>query len=482
MKTSNRNGFTRRRWLRGAGGVALVMPFLETFAPKTARGNIEGEPRRFVGYQYSNGVRTEVFWPEAEPGTLTEAHFANPSRATHHLAPYMDKLLLVEGLDTRPSFREVAGHVHGNAKRWTASRFEYGDDFGTNEYNLQLPVGPSVDQVIAEKLHPGRPPLLLRTRFPSSVIPYDTISWRGNMEPATMEGNPWNAYQDIVGLSTADAETRARVIARRESVMDLVREDLDSLQSERSPLSAGDRAVVDQHLQMLRELEEAMHDINLVEPLPQDRVDEMEAISSDPANLVSSEFRPAINRINMDILAMALAGDVARASLLLFGRGSDSSTYRWLDQTEGHHGISHGYANDIPDWVEQLRDIDQWHVEEFLYLVERLASYPEPGPAGDTLLDNTVAVFTNEMGQGHSVWDVPYILAGSCGGYFRQGQYVRLDDTHNRLLTTIMNAVGCRDDDGGPMTNFGVPGFGKNEYESAELATLPEGEISALRS
>ena len=68
---------------------------------------------------------------------------------------------------------------------------------------------------------------------------------------------------------------------------------------------------------------------------------------------------------------------------------------------------------------------------------------------GKTVLDNSVIMYTNELsdGKGHSYTDLPYILAGSCGGYFKQGQYVLMEDPeywdpsiapHNVLLNTIV--------------------------------------------
>jgi hypothetical protein len=57
--------------------------------------------------------------------------------------------------------------------------------------------------------------------------------------------------------------------------------------------------------------------------------------------------------------------------------------------------------------------------------------------------------------------DLPYILAGSAGGYLKQNQYVRLgaenarsDDQkapHNKLLNTLVNAMGVESN------WFGVP-------------------------
>ena len=60
---------------------------------------------------------------------------------------------------------------------------------------------------------------------------------------------------------------------------------------------------------------------------------------------------------------------------------------------------------------------------------------------------------------------MPYIIAGSCGGYFKTGQYIKVtsqsdprndqDAPHNKLLTQFLDAVGARKDDGSPYERFG---------------------------
>jgi hypothetical protein len=71
----------------------------------------------------------------------------------------------------------------------------------------------------------------------------------------------------------------------------------------------------------------------------------------------------------------------------------------------------------------------------------------------------------NELshGKAHDFRDMPYVIAGSCDGYFKQGEYIRLsgaetrgdrDAPHNKLLTTLLNAVGV------PSTRFGSAEFG----------------------
>jgi hypothetical protein len=102
-----------------------------------------------------------------------------------------------------------------------------------------------------------------------------------------------------------------------------------------------------------------------------------------------------------------------------------------------------------------LFDIDIWHQQHFARLLDRLQSYTEED--GKSVLDNSIILYTNELsdGKGHSFIDLPYILAGSAGGYFKQGEYVLLgegtswDDTvapHNKLLNTLQNAMGIASD------------------------------------
>jgi hypothetical protein len=72
--------------------------------------------------------------------------------------------------------------------------------------------------------------------------------------------------------------------------------------------------------------------------------------------------------------------------------------------------------------------------------------------------------------------DMPYVMFGSAGGYFKQSQYIKVtaqddpkndvDAPHNKLLTTIANAVGVTDDAGAPLTIFGDPAYGMpGEYD-----------------
>jgi hypothetical protein len=76
-------------------------------------------------------------------------------------------------------------------------------------------------------------------------------------------------------------------------------------------------------------------------------------------------------------------------------------------------------------------------------------------------------------GKIHSYNDLPIVIAGSAGGYLKQGHYLdllhgqdpwTLSHPHNRLLVTLLNAIGCTDDGGAPVTAFGRPGLEEGAF------------------
>ena len=86
-------------------------------------------------------------------------------------------------------------------------------------------MGISLDQYIAQALNePGTPALtLLVGNKANNVLGH--ISYTGAGQPVTGENNPALAYQDLVGLGNLDDEALQRLLARRQSVLDLVSDE-----------------------------------------------------------------------------------------------------------------------------------------------------------------------------------------------------------------------------------------------------------------
>lgn len=124
--------------------------------------------------------------------------------------------------------------------------------------------------------------------------------------------------------------------------------------------------------------------------------------------------------------------------------------------------LSHDSSGSVISGSDLLHHkIDRQFAATFRHLLDGLASYPMPD--GTRLIDNGVAVWYNDNGNGpgHSSRNVPYVMAGSCCGVLRQGQYIEAvgDQTHVKLLNTIGSAVGLRNGSGEYITDFGDPGL-----------------------
>ncbi|MES1172308.1 MAG: hypothetical protein ABUL77_03640, partial [Bacteroidota bacterium] len=65
----------RRHFLRGIGGVAVGLPFLETFAPRRAHAQAAATPKRLAIFFNCNGVNMDTWFPGTTYGALTPASF-----------------------------------------------------------------------------------------------------------------------------------------------------------------------------------------------------------------------------------------------------------------------------------------------------------------------------------------------------------------------------------------------------------------------
>ena len=95
----------------------------------------------------------------------------------------------------------------------------------------------------------------------------------------------------------------------------------------------------------------------------------------------------------------------------------------------------------------------------FAHLLQRLSMYTTDV---GTILDDSVAVWCNDLatGVGHSYNNIPWVCAGSCGGFLKTGLYVDAGGVdHNKFHNTILSAVGLTNIEGGPVDDFGDPGL-----------------------
>jgi hypothetical protein len=443
----------RRRFLFGVGGATLGLPF----APRKAGARGLEQPRFAVFVRQANGVaqagggEPEQFWPTAA-GPLDSASLAAMSgRATSELAPFADKLLMIKGL--RFAFPgNGCGHSGGGNQCLTAARVS-----DTPSGNLSLAMGESIDNRIAAELNSdGSEPLTLYAGKMSGYID-EVLSYRGAKDLRAADPNPWSVYTKMVGLNALDEALAEQIRARRISVNDLVREQMQSLMGS-SALSSKDRQRLETHFDAIRDLE-----IELACELPGEA--EVAQYMAANSNFSSNDNMETIVRLQMNLIALAFACDYTRAATLQIGDGNDGTEW-WIDGVKqanfhmiSHRIYSHGAEGDpIPDAVNKHHQIDRIHARLFRHLLERLSIY---GTESGTLLDDCAAVWTNDLGHGvsHTYNNVPFVIAGSCGGFLQTGQYVELPSltSHNKLFNTLLNAVGVRKPGGEWIDDFGDP-------------------------
>lgn len=455
--------FSRRGFLRGAAGVAVGLPLLESIGAGPLQAQTNAPRKNFLCFHCSSGVNIDDFRPPV--GALRPDTLAN--RGIEVLTPYADRMLIPRGIHGYP-VGSYTGHSEGTGQALTAARISRGGG--------GLADGASIDQIIAQELT-GREALVLRPGGRDlGVAMFNSISYTAPRQLFAAESDPLRAYRAMMGFGPADTganQTMAMdaVLRRRQSVLDLVSQELGELES--LNLSRADRLKLAQHSQLIRDVELRMTgNADLIScSLGSPQLAEMEGLDRD--RVEDNENFPTVARLHAQITALALACGYTRSAVLQWGAAvAGSPMYRWdgMDHNFRHHPLSHGTTDDFNDervtgYKEMLGQIDRWNMGELKKLLDLLDSYDQGG--GRTLLDNTVVLSTNEFsdGQGHTTGDLPILIIGGAG-YFKQGQSIQIQGSEaaisgtrrgegnsNRLLCTVLNAVGVptsRFSDGAP--------------------------------
>ena len=447
---TNRFGLSsRRQFLKGAAGLSFALPL--SFA---GNGRAQStHPKRFVIFFTPNGTVQDKWSPYPDWNIFnseTDETGYPMSPILQPLEAHRDDLLVLEGIHQQSSSDGPGdGHQRGMGHMLTGRPLQEGNLFegGGNSGSAGWAGGISVDQHIAN--HIGQdtkfPSLEFGVRVLGSTV-WSRMCYAGAGLPIPPENDPNNAFNRIFADVTGDPEQVARLRSRRLSVLDFVLEEFQQLKPK---LGAENRSKVEQHFDAVREIETRL----LSDAQANESCQPPEATTTlnptDPANF------PEIGRLQMDLLVSSLACDLTRVASIQWTKSVGDIPFTWLGIQEGHHTLSHE-----PDGNQAAQDkltqINQWYASQFAYLIQKMKEIPE----GDgTLLDNTVILWTNELGVGnsHTRNDMPYVLAGSAGGYFNTGRYLRYGTwlnsgpPHNDLLLTLVNSMGIND------TSFGSP-------------------------
>ena len=399
MKTPSMD---RRTVLRGLGGIALSLPWLEAMASPGAAA----PPMRMVCIGTSFGFVPDHFFPTEAGGDFEAPLYLKP------LEQYRDRYTVFSQLDHGSFATGGHGGVHAFLSGILSS--------GAKNFSQR---NISVDQVAAS--HIGADTRYSSMQFCPEVDPNNTLSWTS----AGVAIPPVEKLRTIfemlfVGTDPAAVDRLHRQHDDRASILDLVRQDAKRLESE---VSAADKVQLDHYFTSVRALERRLAQSRAWVSKPKPGTDYVLHEGADELNF--------IDRVPLfyDLIRLALQTDTTRVVSFELSRiGKNSGGF---PITRDYHRLTHHGM--VESYLDELIIIEQYHMQQFARFVDELLSVKEDD--GSTLLDNTMVLLGSGLGNGssHSNRDIPLLLAG---GGFRHGQHLRFDkDASGRTVTPASN-------------------------------------------
>jgi hypothetical protein len=472
--------WTRRQVLKGAG-VALSVPWLETFETKRAQAQT-ASLRRYVSFYWPLGTADGYLWGATGAGaSMTLAPILQP------LQPNISKIMPLGGVGDYSPWNGHVEPAHANncATSWTGVKAN-----GPMNANSSI----SIDQAIANRIvasNGGKSPTpvaslqvglsTLDSYTDGLPAPHSrSISWKDATSPLYKIISPQAVFDALVagGLpQTGNLPTPTvldRLAMRRkalkQSALDYVAAGSTSLQLR---LSKSDSARLDQFLTSVRDLETRVATAPATTP---------GALGCSPmmrptqTAVVNQPYPPGFDRgmqatLMIDLLVMAFQCDLTRVvSFMLDDARSDFVydflTMRAFSMTDskpsvgavaGYHGL-----NQAGDQNDGFATITWWIMSQLNDMITKISAIKE---GAGSAFDNTIIYAGSGIHGGNcDGLNVPVVVAGTGGGVFKTGQAVHLGGgstvTGNKsepgknlqdIHLTIINKVF-----GGMLSEFGI--------------------------
>ena len=442
MKATNTrfSSLNRRRFLRGTG-VALALPWFESFADSPLAGSQTVKRKRLACFYMPDGVPMPL---EKDPSFEDWSWFPHGegknytfTKCMETLETLRDELTVFSGL-SHPAVRRVHGHSN-------ADQFLTGADTGADgDYQNSI----SLDQVFAAEA--GK-----HTRHASLVMSTDggtgsprgaqTMSYNRSGRPIPAEHKPKRLFDMLFVKSGPDA---ARQLALSQSALDDLMEDARSL---KRSLSHHDQETLAEYLQSVRDtevkVEKAKRWLNI--SLPQVEVDhlKLDVTPEDPRNYLRTMY---------ELIYLAFKTDSTRVATYQLGRENGVGISDYLGRAVGFkltHQLSHETRK--PEGYKNFGTYCRFINDELGRFVSRLKATPEPGGEGN-MLDNTAVLFGSASSAFHLSRNYPLLLFGGRNMGFEHGQYRKYNIT-NQATSGIANDSGWQAEMGAtelPLSNL----------------------------
>jgi uncharacterized protein DUF1552 len=419
-----RKHLSRRTVLRGVG-VSIALPLLDAMIPaSTALAATAAKSRPFLGFFYlPHGAIMENWTPTAAGRDFPLSPILKP------LEKHRAHLTVVTGLDNRPAVSSAThAIVPGTWLSCVHPRQGKGPDDGT-----------TVDQLAARAIGGDTP-------LPSLEVATEgkggsaacagsfgcswgnSIAFRGPTAPLPMEYVPRKLFTRLFGQGDT-AEQRQAIARENRSLIDMVLAQSADLNRK---IGAADRAVMDDYLTSVREIERRIaraetHDSEAAADLP-----------TLPSGIPSFD-----ERLNLmfDMIAVSFQSNITRVATFMMAAEVSNQAYLHLGISEAFHPLSH--HNNSADKMAKLTKLQAYHSAAIAKFLDKLAAMPN----GDgSILDQSLFLYGSNMSNSaaHDHFPLPAVLIGRAGGRLKGNQHLRYPDhtPHANLLLTMMERAG----------------------------------------
>jgi Protein of unknown function (DUF1552) len=494
MKIVDLDSVPRRRFLRGAAGATLALPFLPSLLPRAlAQGTpIFRGPKRFIamatnhgGVAFNNMYPTDAvansvtqLFPghNIRSGKLTRTVNGNTASVSPVLTAsatalnqrIVDRMNVVRGLDVPFYLGHNTGRHLGNFARNNS------EDFNDINKVLGLPYKPTVDQLMAwsPAFYPNLSGIKSRAIVTGNYGGNRGMSFKwsnpqghtGSVDPVATEPSAFKLFDTLIGSAPKDPTAGPT----RPLIVDRILENYRRLRNGNARLSVDDRRRLDTHLERVMELERRIHVTvkascaDFKRPPMDNWIPRYEGSGPEQAG--------PFFRILNEVIAAALICDTSRVVTMGVDRNFTTYASSW------HQDIAH---NSHQPSAQALMVQGQRTTFEsvFLDLANRIDVEDAPGVS---MLDNTLMQWTQECGAWtHDSDSIPLVTIGGAGGFLKTGQFLDLRNTttpmqfrgeggalepgrysgitYNRWLATALQAMGVPNNE---WETPGQPGYG----------------------
>jgi hypothetical protein len=424
---------SRRTFIRGTFGAAMALPMLDAMVPALTAQGAAKQPFRFGAIYMPNGVFPDTWHPSTEGSGFEFKPVMQP------LEPFRDQLVTVSKMKAPwgESVHLGASSAFLNGVGPVGSREGTGDAFG------KIQSKKTVDQYIADAVAGDAPLRSVEVGtedmgtaagacdgFPCTF--FNALSWHDDTSPLPIGINPRVTFERMFG-ETGSNEQRIARLKERQSLLDSVLEESNKL---RHKLGAPDRALLDEYLSNVRQVEQQLDRM-------ESRLGTITGNADAPLGLPEA-FDDHMT-VTYDLMHLAFQGDISRVFTFMVGHEASDRGYAHIGIPETHHSISH-HGNDVEKLAKYAK-IGTYQIVKLAEFCEKLKNTKD----GDgNLLDHAMLYWGSGMSNGnaHDRSNPPAVIVGGAHGRLKGNRHVvaKQDEPTANLLLAMAHIAGAEID------------------------------------